>query len=86
MQIQISTDVFITDFSKVFSVCASHMSLRCTVEFGSDSIKDADEDSPSGGVAIAVKILQFYKREFAPAIPNHHVPFLPGNSIGIFYI
>lgn len=32
--------------------------------FCSDSIKDAGEDSPTGGVAIAVKILQFYKREF----------------------
>lgn len=55
------------------------------VEFGSDSVQDASEDSPSG-VAVAVKILQFYKREFPSAIPNHHVPFLLGNSIGILHI
>lgn len=35
-----------------------HTSLKC-----SGSIKDAGGDSASAGVAIAIKILQFYKRE-----------------------
>ncbi|KAG0559328.1 hypothetical protein KC19_10G097000 [Ceratodon purpureus] len=35
-----------------------------------DSPKDAEGDSPSGGVAVALKILQFYKREISPLLPG----------------
>ena len=69
MPVQITTGVIIACFARVFClyICTSpviEVNFQ-SVEFGTDSTKDAGEDSPAGGVAIAFKILQFYKREYS---------------------
>lgn len=53
----------------VFRCSCTSRGTQGTVDH-EDSAKDVDEDPPSGGVAIAIKVLQFYKREISPILPG----------------
>lgn len=56
--------------------CASHESQETvenedsTSDADQESKVDAEQDSSSAGVAIAIKMLKFYKREISPILPG----------------